>query len=97
MAKWKCEICGKEFENFHAQGFDNKIHCPLCYFKRENADLKQDKSKCIIENFKLQQRIDKAIELLENYQNNLYSKEARKLLDDDVEISIKILKGDNND
>lgn len=41
MSKWKCEICGKEFENFHAQGFDNKIHCPLCYFKRENKDLKQ--------------------------------------------------------
>lgn len=36
MAKWKCKICEKEFENFHAQGFDNKIYCPLCYFKKEN-------------------------------------------------------------
>ena len=41
MAKWKCEICGNEFENFHAQGFDNKIYCPLCYFKKENEELKK--------------------------------------------------------
>lgn len=41
MAKWKCEICGNEFDNFHAQGFDNKIYCPLCYFKNENQELKK--------------------------------------------------------
>lgn len=41
MAKWKCEVCGNEFENFHAQGFDNKIYCPLCYFKKENQELKK--------------------------------------------------------
>lgn len=41
MSKWKCEICGNEFENFHAQGFDNKIYCPLCFFKRENQELKK--------------------------------------------------------
>ena len=41
MAKWKCEICGDEFDNFHAQGFDNKIYCPLCYFKKENQELKK--------------------------------------------------------
>ena len=41
MSKWKCEICGVEFENFHAQGFDNKIYCPLCYFKRENKELRK--------------------------------------------------------
>ena len=41
MAKWKCEICGNEFDNFHAQGFDNKIYCPLCYFKKENQELNQ--------------------------------------------------------
>ena len=51
MSKWKCEICEKEFENFHAQGFDSKIYCPLCFFKektnrleKENAQLK-DKIK----------------------------------------------------
>lgn len=42
MAKWKCEICGDEFDNFHAQGFDNKIYCPLCYFKKENQELKEE-------------------------------------------------------
>ena len=42
MAKWKCEICGNEFDNFHAQGFDNKIYCPLCYFKKENQELKKE-------------------------------------------------------
>lgn len=38
--KWKCDICGQGFDNFHAQGFDGKIYCPLCYFKRENQELK---------------------------------------------------------
>ena len=47
MSKWKCEICGNEFENFHAQGFDNKIYCPLCYFKKENQELKEDISFCL--------------------------------------------------
>lgn len=41
MSKWKCEICGTEFNNFHAQGFDGKIYCPLCYFKKENQELKK--------------------------------------------------------
>lgn len=41
MSKWKCDICGKEFDNFHAQGFDNKIYCPLCFFKEENRRLKE--------------------------------------------------------
>lgn len=45
MAKWKCEICGNEFDNFHAQGFDNKIYCPLCYFKKENQKLKEKLDK----------------------------------------------------
>ena len=47
MSKWKCEICGNEFDNFHAQGFEHKIYCPLCFFKektnrleKENAQLK---------------------------------------------------------
>ena len=35
MSKWKCDICGTEFDNFQAQGFDNKIYCPLCFYKHE--------------------------------------------------------------
>ena len=52
MSKWKCEICEKEFDNFHAEGFDNKIYCPLCFFKektnrleKENARLKEIENK----------------------------------------------------
>lgn len=45
MSKWKCEICGNKFENFHAQGFDNKIYCPLCYFKKENQKLETEKEQ----------------------------------------------------
>ena len=33
MSKWTCEVCGLEFENFHAQGFNHTIYCPLCYYK----------------------------------------------------------------
>lgn len=58
MSKWKCEICDKEFDNFYAQGFDNKIYCPLCYFKEENRQLKQRESK--------------AIEFIKNYKNEWY-------------------------
>ncbi len=42
MSKWKCGICGNEFENFHAQGFDGEIYCPLCYFKKKNQQLKDN-------------------------------------------------------
>lgn len=50
----KCEMCGSNLENFHAQGFDNKIYCPLCYFKKLAGDY--------------QQRNDKAIEFAEDYR-----------------------------
>ncbi len=52
MSKWKCEICGSGFDNFRAQGFDNKIYCPLCYFKKLSADLQ-------VENFKLKDKLEK--------------------------------------
>lgn len=52
MAKWKCEICGSGFDNFHSQGFDNKIYCPLCYFKKLSADLQ-------VENYKLNDKAEK--------------------------------------
>ena len=49
MAKWKCEICGNKFDNFHAQGFDNKIYCPLCYFKKENQELKKKYKNAVVD------------------------------------------------
>lgn len=80
MSKWKCEICEKEFDNFHAQGFDNKIYCPLCFFKektnrleKENARLKETGNKLnFIKNRKnqgaSQENINKmAIEFVNSY------------------------------
>ena len=60
MTKWKCEICGNGFENFHAQGFDHKIYCPLCYFKKENQELKKQLKQ-------ITKRIRKAIDNDEDY------------------------------
>ena len=57
MAKWKCEICGDEFDNFHAQGFDNKIYCPLCYFKKENQELKKQLEDKILLEMKLENEL----------------------------------------
>lgn len=52
MSKWKCEICGSDFDNFHAQGFDEKIYCPLCFFKKLSSDLQ-------VENYKLKDKSEK--------------------------------------
>lgn len=72
MEKWKCEICGSGFENFHAQGFDNKIYCPLCYFKKLSADLQ-------VENETLKKKIEEKLE---------DSEKARKEASDIVENKI---------
>ena len=75
MAKWKCEVCGNEFENFHAQGFDNKIYCPLCYFKKENQELKLELSgyrQAILEDKEmlgLKEENDKLKKQLEDKEN----------------------------
>ena len=45
VSKWKCEICEKEFDNFHAQGFDNKIYCPLCFFKEKTNRLEKENAR----------------------------------------------------
>ena len=45
VSKWKCEICGKEFDNFHAQGFEHKIYCPLCFFKEKTNRLEKENSR----------------------------------------------------
>ena len=81
MSKWKCDICKKEFDNFHAQGFDNKIYCPLCFFKEDNR--------------RLQNRIDKAIEYIENDKYEYTPMGiTNKPINKDL---LEILKGGNND
>lgn len=74
MAKWKCEICGNEFENFHAQGFDNKIYCPLCFFKKENQDQKKHQKEVIDKTINA---IDLVIELIKQQP----TKDDRWILD----------------
>lgn len=81
MAKWKCEICGNEFENFHAQGFDNKIYCPLCYFKKENKELKnqlEETRKCLKDMYHINIENDKELDKLKTQQ-----KEFTKYLEDE--------------
>lgn len=71
MSKWKCEICGNEFENFHAQGFDNKIYCPLCYFKKENQKLETEKEQLnsLVNN--CQEEIRRLKKQLEEYKDKV--------------------------
>ena len=73
MSKWKCEICGVEFENFHAQGFDNKIYCPLCYFKKENQELKKQIEDLFTENSKLRKKLEKSM-TFQDYEYTLNKK-----------------------
>ena len=62
VRKWKCEICKKEFNNFHAQGFDSKIYCPLCFFKEKTNRLEQ-------ENARLKDKIEKATNFVDKYMD----------------------------
>ena len=62
MSKWKCEICEKEFDNFHAQGFDSKIYCPLCFFKEKTNRLEK-------ENERLKDKIEKATNFVDKYMD----------------------------
>ena len=62
MSKWKCEICEKEFDNFHAQGFEHKIYCPLCFFKEKTNRLEK-------ENERLKDKIEKATNFVDKYMD----------------------------
>ena len=104
MSKWKCGICGSEFENYHAQGFDDIIYCPLCYFK-EIYKREQKKTK-LLQN-QLQQKeniIKEAIEYHDNCVNNLLDLDkidenerlAYKVAYEIHDNYLKILKEKNN-
>ena len=106
MAKWRCEICGNEFENFHAQGFDNKIYCPLCYFKKENQMLKEKLDKYenpedmtlimmwCTENVKEEnERLKKKYEnAVSNYETTMFEKEQLNSLVNSCQEEIRQLK-----
>ena len=97
MAKWKCEICGDEFDNFHAQGFDNKIYCPLCYFKKENQELKEE-NKQFKDNWNmlkehLKNRYDNGTESISYRQVFMEIREAMQVL----EIAQELEKGSDKE
>ena len=89
VSKWKCEICEKEFENFHAQGFDSKIYCPLCFFKEKTNRLEK-------ENAQLKDKIEKAVEYIKNidkYEERLKDDTRIYMIQDaDVDEIERILK-----
>ena len=71
MAKWKCEICGNEFENFHAQGFDNKIYCPLCYFKKKYENAVSDYETTMFEKEQLNSLVNSCQEEIRQLKKQL--------------------------
>lgn len=103
MAKWKCEICGSEFENFHAQRFDNKIHCPLCFFKelykREKQKNKQLKSQLKQKNDVIDKAIMELDDPFENEDGNASWYEIAETCKCQINTTLSILKqrGANNE
>lgn len=69
MSKWKCEICGSRFENFHAQGFDHKIYCPLCYFKKLSINLKKENQRLKSQLKQSSNVINKVNTIINQYKN----------------------------
>lgn len=67
MSKWKCEICEKEFDNFHAQGFEHKIYCPLCFFKEKTNRLEKENERLKDKLTEIKEVIDKANKKLNNF------------------------------
>lgn len=67
MSKWKCEICGNEFDNFHAQGFNSKIYCPLCFFKEKTNRLEKENERLKDKLTEIKEVIDKANKKLNNF------------------------------
>lgn len=85
MSKWKCEICGSKFENYHAQGFDNTIYCPLCYFKKLYKDTELEREK--LQNL-LQQK-ENIIKEVREYINE--NEKEYGSLEDNEKIILRIL------
>lgn len=70
MSKWKCGICGSEFENYHAQGFDDIIYCPLCYFK-EIYKREQKKTKLLQNQLQQKEKEIQDLKQKNDYLNDL--------------------------
>lgn len=68
MSKWKCGICGSEFENYHAQGFDDTIYCPLCYFKKLYKDTELERETLQTQLQQKENKIKEVREYINNHQ-----------------------------
>ena len=77
----------EDYNEYYIQGSDHYL-IPKDVFIELFSEMENWKE----ESQKKKEAIDKAIETLDNYQNNLYSKSAREFLDDDIERTITILK-----
>lgn len=93
MSKWKCEICGNEFDNFHAQGFNSKIYCPLCFFKektnrleKENARLKKNNMSMQEEMARTWKKADLYKEVIEEVKDRITIKLGRYINEKDYVI-----------
>lgn len=93
VSKWKCEICGNEFDNFHAQGFNSKIYCPLCFFKektnrleKENARLKKNNMSMQEEMARTWKKADLYKEVIEEVKDRITIKLGRYINEKDYVI-----------
>ena len=75
MSKWKCGICGSEFDNFQAQGFEGTIYCPLCYFKKLYKDTELEREKLNRTNNEIFKANETLAEEIKKLQNQLQQKE----------------------
>lgn len=94
MSKWKCDICNSEFNNFHAEGFEGKIYCPLCYYKHEYRDLQQQLSQLKQEKKELKEWLEEEIDKLENEKKEIKLSKGLDYsfaLDDSINIYKKFL------
>ena len=80
VSKWKCEICGNKFDNFHAQGFDRKIYCPLCYFKKKYENAVADYEKTEFEKEQLNSLVNSCQEEIRRLKKQLeeYKEQVNK-------------------
>ena len=80
VSKWKCEICGKEFDNFHAQGFDNKIYCPLCFFKEKTNRLEKENARLKDKIKDLEEWLEAMASMYENEYKDVNASEHYKCM-----------------
>lgn len=73
MSKWKCEICNSEFDNFQAEGFNNKIYCPLCYFKELNNRKDKEIERLTAESTEWESKCYKYQDIINELEKYLYN------------------------